>query len=277
MRQPARLEFARVAQQRAGGTERRPILAGDAKSVERSDSVGARQVFARQLGIVLPCLAGSHRPRRRGDCRLSRQDQLAGFVPSERQLELGGRHNLEDQLTGCEIETGDPRIRAARVHGDQIVVAIAVQPILGQHGAGRNGLDDRPPHDALRQLWIFDLLADRDAVALRNQTAQVVRSCLDRYAGKRDFRRAAVVARRERQTELARRELGVVFEHFIEVAHPEKQDGLRVPGLDVAVLLHDGCIGAGDFSRHGSSTTKGFPPTLVLSRCWARWASSRVA
>ncbi len=46
----------------------------------------------------------------------------------------------------------------------------------------------------------------------------------------------------EDDAKLAARELGVVFEHFIEVAHPKKQDGLRVPGLDVAVLLHDGCI-----------------------------------
>src|SRR5206468_10357954 len=66
----------------------------------------------------------------------------------------------------------------------------------------------------------------------------------------------------------------VVLEHLIEVAHPKKEDVLRVASLDVAILLHEWRLGD---SRHGSSTTNGCPPTFALRRCRGRTASSRVA
>src|SRR5207237_701760 len=79
-----------------------------------------------------------------------------------------------------------------------------------------------------------------------------------------------------RETELAGGESGVVFEHLVEVAHPEEQNGLRVPRLDLAVLLHEWRVGF-DPRGHGSSTTNGCPPMRVLSRRCTCCASSRVA
>src|SRR3989442_768653 len=80
----------------------------------------------------------------------------------------------------------------------------------------------------------------------------------------------------EDDARLAGRESGVVLEHFVEIAHAEKQDGVRIPRLDVVGLLHEGGIGLGP-RRHGSSTTNGWPPRRVLIRRCACWASSRVA
>ena len=116
-------------------------------------------------------------------------------------------------------------------------------------------------------------------MTLGDQTPQVLGSGLHGNAGERDLGGAAVVAAGEREAQLACGELGVVFEHFVEVAHPEEKDGLRMPRLDVAVLLHQGGVGRRgvDPPGHGSSTTNGWPPTRVLSRAWACTASSRVA
>jgi hypothetical protein len=107
-----------------------------------------------------------------------------------------------------------------------------------------------------RELGVLDLLADRDVVTLGDQTPQVRRRRLHRHAGERHVGRAAVVARRQREPELPRREARVVLEHLVEVAHPEKHDGLRVARLDLAVLLHQGRIRFEPW-RHGSSTTNG--------------------
>ena len=87
-------------------------------------------------------------------------------------------------------------------------------------------------------LGILDLLADRDAIAVLHEPAQILLARLHRHAGERHFGRAAVVARRERQAEHARRRLGVVVEHLVEVAHPEEQDRALMPRLDLPVLLH---------------------------------------
>src|SRR2546425_3353355 len=141
----------------------------------------------------------------------------------------------------------------------------------------------RPPRSTLFPYTTLfrslDLFADRDAVALRNQPAQVLGRRFHGNARQWDFGRAAVVAGRQRQPQLARRELGVVLEHFVEVPHPEEQDGLGVAGFDVAILLHEWRLGspADHPLGHGSSTTKGWPPTLLRSRCCARCASARVA
>ncbi len=90
----------------------------------------------------------------------------------------------------------------------------------------------------------------------RDQAPHVLGRRLDGHAGQRHVRGAAVVSRGEGEAELPRGEPRVVFEHLIEVAHPEEQDGIRVPSLDLAVLLHQRGVGL-DPGRHGSSTTNG--------------------
>ena len=253
MWQATRLELSRVAQQRARGANRGTIIRTHAEPIQRGNGVGAHQVFTAELSIEFPRLS---RRRRRSWCserRLSRQDQFPGFEPCQRLLEIGDRHNLEDQFTRREIERGQADGWAARIEGDEIVVAIADEPVVGEHGAWRNRFHHGPADDAFGELGVLDLLADRDPMALGDQPAQILGGRFHGNARQRDRGGAAVVAGRQRQPQLARGELGIVLEHFVEVAHPEEQDGLGITGLDVAVLLHHRCFG----DRHGSSTTKG--------------------
>ena len=71
------------------------------------------------------------------------------------------------------------------------------------------------------------------------QTPEIFADRLHGHPRERDLRCTAVVARRQRQPEHARRELGVFVEHLVEVAHPEEQDRALMPRLDLPVLLHE--------------------------------------
>ena len=53
-----------------------------------------------------------------------------------------------------------------RIDRDDIIVALAVEPVIGEDRARRYRLHDLAPHEALGQLRVFGLLADRDPVAL---------------------------------------------------------------------------------------------------------------
>ena len=286
MRQAARLELARIPQQRSGGAQGGAIPGLNAEPVERSEPVGADQVLPGELGVEFPGLALGDRDRVRSErgAAAGRHDDLGRLEARERDGKVGGEDALPDELAGGEIQRGDAGALAPRGAGDEEVVPFARQPVLGEHGARGDGLDHRPAHESLGELRVLHLLADRDAVALGDEAAQVLGRRLDGHPGERDLGGTAVVARGEGQAQLARGELGVVLEHFVEVAHPEEQNGLRIPSLDLAVLLHQrrvGRVGLRDpgrrRGRHGSSTMNGCPPTRVFSRCSVRCASSRVA
>jgi hypothetical protein len=274
VRQAAGLQLARVAQQRAGGADRRAVVYTDAQPIQRRDAVGAREIFTCERGVEFPGFAGRHcgDGRRHGVIRWN--DELPRFVAAERRIEIRRRDDLENQFARGDVQGCEPGGRAAGVHRYDVVVAIPNQPVVRQHRAGRDRLDHGSADDALGQFGIFDLFADRDAVAFGDQPPQVFRGRLHWDAGEWDFCCRAVIPRGERQPQLARGELGIVLEHLVEVAHAKKQDRLRVAGLDVTVLLHQRCLG---HCCHGSSTTKGCPPTLCFRRACACCASSRVA
>ena len=263
MRQAARLELPGVPQQRPGGAQGGAIPGLDAEPVERSEPVSAHQVLPGELGVELPGLALGHRDRVRGERgpAAGRHDDLGRLETREREGKVGGEDALPDELAGGHVERGDAGTFAPGGAGDEEVVPFARHPVLSEHGARRDGLDHRPAHESLGELRVLHL-----------------------HAGERDLGGPTVVARGEGQAQLARGELRVVLEHFVEVAHPEEQNGLRIPRLDLAVLLHQrriGRVGLRDAGRrrgrHGSSTMNGCPPTRVLSRCSVRSASSRVA
>ena len=152
----------------------------------------------------------------------------------------------------------------------QEVVARSVQQIVRERRARRDGLDHRPPHDSLRELRIFDLLADRDAKSLLHQAPQVFAHRANRHARQRHLCGAAVVARRKCQSERARRSLRVFVEHLVEVAHPEKQNRVLVPRLDLPVLLHQ---------RRRRIATHGFSASTTIAAIFASFsfATSSIA
>ena len=67
---------------------------------------------------------------------------------------------------------------------------------------------------------IFHLFADRDPVSLRNELAKVSGGRPRRHAGQGN----TVSARRERDVQCPGGGVGVLREHFIEVAHAKEED-----------------------------------------------------
>ena len=109
--------------------------------------------------------------------------------------------------------------------------------------AGRHQPHHVAPHHALgaalaRFRRILKLLADRDAVAERDQAVQIFVGAHHRHAAHRDVAALMFTALGEHDAERARGDLGVVEEHLVEIAHPVEQQAVRIGGLDFDVLLH---------------------------------------
>ena len=109
------------------------------------------------------------------------------------------------------------------------------------------GLDERagriqPHHFAAYQpfgeLRIFDLFAEGHGSSRFQQFRDIAGCGVVRHAAERDRSRAVLVARGQCDGEDARGFLRILIKHFVEIAHPEKQDGLFVAALDLPVLPH---------------------------------------
>ena len=212
-----------------------------------------RQIVARERLVELPRLAlGDERlrcaTRGSGDARMPRgNEDLARREPREQRIELRrASSTIEPNFAGRNVRRGD---------ADAIVPLAAVgvprhsaQMKLLRAPSSRSSANATPGVTVsitsrrtmpLASLRIFDLLADRDAKALLHEPAHVVARRFHRNAGERHFGRAAVVARRQREAEHARRRFGVVVEHLVELAHAKKQDRVLMATLDLPVLLHE--------------------------------------
>jgi hypothetical protein len=180
------------------------------------------------------------RAPRRPSCGHPRScdDHLARGEPRERRVGIARETADQAQFARREIRRRDPHLATQRVERAEIVVAPDIQQVVAERRARRDRLDHGALHDPLREPRILDLLADRHAVSLLHEATQVLRGRLHRHAGQRHLRRAAVVPRGQREVQRARRHLGVLVEHLVEVAHPEEQDRVGMPRLDLPVLRH---------------------------------------
>ncbi len=75
---------------------------------------------------------------------------------------------------------------------------------------------------------ILDLLADRDAMALRDQPVQILLGALDRHAAHRNVAAQMLAALGQHDAERARGGLGIVEEQLVEIAHPVEQQAVRM-------------------------------------------------
>ncbi len=75
-------------------------------------------------------------------------------------------------------------------------------------------------------------------MAERDQAMQVFVGALDRHPAHRDVLAEMLAALGEHDAERAARDLGVLEEHLVEVAHPVEQQAVRIGGFDLDVLLH---------------------------------------
>ena len=120
---------------------------------------------------------------------------------ADRLGQLTSGDGLEQELAGGEVDGGEAGLTAPGRHSKpmatQVVVPHPRQAVLIEDGPGSDRLDHLAPDDALGELGILHLLADRHAVPGCDELAQVVGRGLDRDAGQRD----AIAARSQGDVE----------------------------------------------------------------------------
>ena len=117
------------------------------------------------------------------------------------------------------------------------------------------------------------MLAHGYAMSLSHEPPQILGCRLHRNARERYLGGTAVVAGGQRQPEDARCGLGVVIEHLIKIAHPEKQDRILMSRLDLPVLLHQ----RRRRTAHRSSSATNPECPCFFRRANAAAASARVS
>src|SRR5262249_10322963 len=87
---------------------------------------------------------------------------------------------------------------------------------------------------------ILELLADRDAMAERDEAVQIFLGALDRDAAHRNVAVEMLAALGEHDAEAAGPDPGVLERTILKVPHPVEQQAIRVGRLDLEVLRHHG-------------------------------------
>ena len=176
-----------------------------------------------------------------------RHDHLARLETGDLRPEPGAIAFGNSEFSGRDIDPAEREAVAGggarRRDGEQVIVAPRIeQRVLGQR-ARRDQPDHVPAHHALgsalpRLGRILDLLADRDAMAERDQAVKILIGTVHRHAAHRDVAAEMLAALGEHDAERARGDLGILEEQLVEVAHPVEQQATRMGGLDLQILLH---------------------------------------
>ena len=205
---------------------------------------------------------GRQRAQRRGKFGIGVErvgdDDLARLDARDHRSKRGAIAFDDAEFAGrnidpCQCEAIVARRSAAARQRGEIIVALGVKErVLGQ-GARRDQPDDIAAHHALgaalaRRRRVFELLADRNAMAERDQPVQIFVGALDRHAAHRNVGPAMLAALGQHDAERARGHFGVIEKQLVEVAHPVEQQAIRIGGFDLDILLHH-WSDAADFDR----------------------------
>ena len=226
---------------------------------ERRDG-GKRAQIGREFGIAIERVRHDHLARLDAGDLGGKPDAVAFG-----QAKLAGR-NVEARKCEPARLAGSGSFRAR--DRDEIVVALGVEERVFGERAGRDkahhvAADDRLRSAFLRLRRVFQLLADGDAMAERDEAVQILVGALDRHAAHRDVVAEMLAALGQHDAERAARHLGVVEEQFVEIAHPVEQKAVRIGRLDLDILLHhrrwaravgDGCARVRLRRRGGASS-----------------------
>ena len=141
------------------------------------------------------------------------------------------------KLAGRKIECGESRgISGARDAGQKVVL-LRTKLRVGR-GARRQYARDLALHQLLGEPRVFHLLADGDLEALANQLGDVVLGRVIRHAAHGNGDAFFLVARGERDLQLARGDDRILEEELVEVAQAEEQQRAGMLFLDRGVLPH---------------------------------------
>ena len=247
------LGLVEVSQQSPGGLDGGLVLGGDVL----------------EAGLKLPLRQGPGRPHTEpGLAAVFAQAAQPLFQEGNQPLRVpspGGQHRLggveagqlvfqmsQSLLTGGEgrrvhLPGGD--VTQAQAKGGRVSIdgADVVVPAVLQHGRGNyrargDHPDNIPVHQSPGLGGILGLLADSHLVALGDKPGDVAVAGVVGYAahGGALLRGLVPVPGGQGQVQLPGHQLGVLIEHLIKVPQPEKQNGIRILGLDVQILLHHG-------------------------------------
>ena len=155
-----------------------------------------------------------------------------------RQRERAGR-----KIKRREAVSAPPLARAHLLDGDEQARAAGLQePLLGDRARRDQphdvALDDRLQSSLLGFRRVFELLADRDAMAERDQAVEIIVGALDRHAAHADVFAVVLAPFGEHDAERPARDLRVVEEQLVEIAHPVEEQAVGIGRLDLEILRH---------------------------------------
>ena len=241
MRQALLLGFLDVAEQGAGGGDRARLVV-DAERGQVVHAEELQQLAAAGVGIEQPRCAAAQAARfqHRLGPTLFVGDQ--GF----RRLQAGefGFQRVvvvdfvRPQAAAGEIRPGQSvAVLETADRQQQRVAAFVEQGFVGDRARG----DDTHYlafDQTLGQCRVADLFADRHRLAQRHQPRQVALVGVVGHAGHRDRLAGGTAALGQGDVEQARGLARVVVEQFVEIAHPEEQQDVRVLRLGGEELAH---------------------------------------
>ena len=116
------------------------------------------------------------------------------------------------------------------------------QAFLGER-AGRHEAHHVAPHHGLRTALarfrrVLDLLAHRDAVALRDQALEIFVGGMHRHAAHGNVLAKMLATLGQRDAERARGYGSVLEEQLVEIAHAVEQEAVGIGRFDLQILGH---------------------------------------
>ena len=169
--------------------------------------------------------------------------EAAQLVAQVRQP-LGAGKGGGVSLAGGDVADAQRGVLLIQKHTGAEVAAAGLQAGAVDDGAGGDHTDDVPLHQALGLGRVLGLLADGHLVALGDEPGDVAVGGVvgDAAHGDALLRRLGLVlvTGGEGQLQLPGGGAGIVAEHLVEIAQAEKENGIRVVGLDFQILAHHG-------------------------------------
>jgi len=161
-------------------------------------------------------------------------------------LGVGGKGGGVD-LAGGDIAQAQAVFPLVGVNGADIIIFPLVQHGGGDDRAGGDDPDDLPLHQSLGKRRILSLLTNGHLIALGDEPGDVAVAGVVGHAahGGALLRGFVPVPGGQSQIQLPRYRLGVLVEHLVKITKTEKEDGVRILGLNIQILLHHG----GDLSH----------------------------
>jgi hypothetical protein len=145
---------------------------------------------------------------------------------------------------GGQFDHGHGSATLAHRDGGQTIGPAGVQQtVLGQ-GSGGNDPDDVAVDHGLGAALAghgrgFQLFADRGLEPLPDQPRQIAVQGMDRHPGHGDVLALVFTPFGQGDAEGPGGDLRVLEEQFVEIAHAEEDDGVRLAGLGRQELRHD--------------------------------------